>query len=109
MRPDDQAIRDFLVAAVGDRPEPWPDHWDHPGALEAVGSAAIFHGVANLLAGPAIDGWPESLADRIRDQARAQAMWELRHHQLLCALLPALTDHGVPALLLKGSAIPYDL
>ncbi len=109
MRPNDQSIRDFLVDAVGDRPGPWPDHWDHASALEAVGNAAIYHGVAGLLAGSAIDGWPESLADRIRDQARAQAMWELRHHLLLSALLPALADHQVPALLLKGSAIAYDL
>ena len=109
MRLDDQTIRDFLVAAVGNMPQPWPDHWDHPAALQAVGSAALYHGVAGLLAGRAINDWPESLANRLRDQARAQAMWELRHHQLLSSLLPALADSEVPALLLKGSAIAYDL
>jgi hypothetical protein len=109
MRPDDETVREFLAAALRDKPASWPTSWDQPDAIEAVGGAAIYHGVAGLLVERAIDGWPQSLADRLRDHARAQAMWELRHHQLLSELLAALAGRGVPALLLKGSAIAYDL
>lgn len=110
MQPDGPIIRDFLAAALRSERESWPDGWSDPAAIDAVGDAAIFHGVAGLLVdSAALADWPASLAERLRDQARAQAMWELRHRQLLAQLLPALADQGIPALLLKGSAIAYDL
>jgi hypothetical protein len=109
--PDEQRIRDFLAAASRGQPQPWPVGWTDPETVNAVGDAAVFHGVAGLLVDRFDDtsGWPPALADRLRQQARAQAMWELRHCQLVRALLHELADKQVPALLLKGSAIAYDL
>jgi hypothetical protein len=111
MHPDNSTIRDFLASALRDATESWPAEWCDPALIEAIGDAAVFHGIAGLLVDqrPSLDDWPAALADRLREQARAQAMWELRHHQLLADLLPELANGGAPALVLKGSAIAYDL
>lgn len=108
---NDETIRDFLAAALRNKPRPWPAHWDHPAAAEAVGNAAIYHGIAGLLVerAPAMDDWPQGLANRLRDHARARAMWELRHHQLLGRLLAALHAAGIRSLVMKGTALAYDL
>ena len=89
MHPNDETIRDFLAAALRNEPRPWPANGNHPASAEAVGNAATYHGIAGLLVerAPVIDDWPQGLANQLRDHARAQAMWELRHHQLLARLL----------------------
>ena len=111
MGPGDDTIRDFLAAALRNEAATWPACRDTPAPVEAVASAAIFHGIAGLLVKQpkAIGDWPEGLTDRLRDQARAQAMWELRHHQLLARLLGAWHAAGVRALVMKGTALAYDL
>ena len=111
MHPNDESIRVFLAAALRDKPEPWPINWNDPESIDAVGKAAIYHGIAGLLverAGP-LGGWPGEMVSRLRDQARAQAMWELRHHQLLVRLLAAWQAAGIRALVMKGTALAYDL
>jgi hypothetical protein len=65
------------------------------------------HGIAGLLAGQ--KGWPEPVSAAIRAEALARGMWELRHRQLLGLLLKRLEAAGVRALLLKGTALAYDL
>jgi hypothetical protein len=45
----------------------------------------------------------------IRDEARAQAMWELRHREIIARLIAALDKEAIPSLVLKGTAIAYDL
>ncbi len=111
MDPGDETVRDFLAAALRNEEAPWPADWDAPATVEAVASAAVFHGIAGLLVEEPkrIGGWPEGLTNRLRERARAQAMWELRHHQLLAQLLAALHAAGIPALVMKGTALAYDL
>ena len=111
MHPTDSTFRDFLAAALRKQARGWPDSWNDPEAIAAIGDSAIFHGVAGLLVdrAPGNDDWPPALTHRLREQARAQSMWELRHRQLLANLLQALADRGVSTLVLKGSAIAYDL
>ena len=78
--------------------------------VEVLLERIIYHGVAGLLAsGDRLKRWPPSLADRVVSIARAQAMWELRHASILRPLLQGFADAGVSTLLLKGSALAYDL
>lgn len=111
MQPDDPRIRDFLAAALRGDDVSWPTDWEHDAACDDVAASAVFHGVAGLLVerAPAIQLWPVRLSDRLHEHARAQAMWELRHRQLLAALLDQFQDRAIPCLIMKGTAIAYDL
>ena len=99
---------DALLAAVlrGEAPA-WPAGGDAALAVERI----LYHGIAGLITERARDlsGWPSAVLKPVRDQAIAQAMWEMRHKPLLAELLQAFADAGITALLLKGSALSYDL
>lgn len=70
-----------------------------------------YHGVAGLLADQlgAMAGWPLAIAKSVRGQAIAQAMWELRHRVVLAELLESFSTAQIVAILLKGTAVAYDL
>lgn len=109
MAGDQQSIEmDALLAAAlrGDMPA-WPGGGDCALGVERI----LYHGIAGLIAERAGDlaGWPSELLAPARDQAIAQAMWEMRHKPMLAALLAAFAEAGITALLLKGSALAYDL
>ena len=99
---------DALLAAVlrGEAPA-WPAGGEAALAVERI----LYHGIAGLITERARDlsGWPSAVMAPVRDQAIAQAMWEMRHKPLLAELLQAFVDAGITALLLKGSALAYDL
>jgi len=111
MHPDDPTIREFLAAALRKGGEPWPAAWDDPAARDAVGRAAIYHGIAGLLVDRCVveRTWPSPPAETLGREARAQAMWELRHRQLLADLLAEFQKRAIPSLLMKGTAVAYDL
>ena len=111
MLSNDPKIRDFLVAALRGEAVPWPAEWNGPAAIDGVHQAAVFHGVAGLLVDQpaALSAWPARLTKALHGQARAQAMWELRHRQLMTQLLAEFEQRGIPSLMLKGTAIAYDL
>ncbi len=75
---------------------------------EALVERVMFHGIAGLLAGH-LAGWPDPIAAPLRDQARAQAMWEMRHRVVLGTLLADFAAAGVAVRVLKGTALAYDL
>lgn len=110
MSPDDPELRDLLAAALSDRQAHGPTDWGDVQADDMV-RAAIFHGVAGLVVerGDKLVTWPKQVMDCLRDHARARAMWELRHRQLLSDLLADLDGRGIRALLMKGTATAYDL
>ena len=83
---------------------------DWPGGLEPalVAERALYHGVPGLLS-DRVASWPAEAASPIRAAARSQAMWELRHRVVLADLLGALDAAGVRVLVLKGTALAYDL
>lgn len=99
---------DRLLAAVlrGDAPG-WPAGGDVALAVERI----LYHGIAGLITERARDlkSWPSDVLSPVRDQAIAQAMWEMRHKPLLADLLADFAQAGITALLLKGSALAYDL
>lgn len=100
-----------LAAALrGDRVA-WPIEWQEPDQQSAFVERAIYHGIAGLLmeAPPELLPWPESILTAIKRQAVGQVMWELRHAKVLGGLLKAFADDGVTALVLKGTALAYDI
>ncbi|KLI64624.1 nucleotidyltransferase family protein [Aurantiacibacter marinus] len=70
-----------------------------------------FHGCALAIAQHrgSLAGWPEALAGRIRDEARLQAVWEATHKAALKKLLSAMADADLELLVIKGTAIAYDV
>jgi hypothetical protein len=67
----------------------------------------VYHGVSALLAArPAvIAALPDALRGAIRQQALSEAMWDLQHRRVLAPLLEDLAREGIPAAVLKGTAL----
>lgn len=103
-------LRLLLATALRGEKSCWPELADGSWA-DAVSEAIRYHGVAGLLAQrmEMLDGWPAQVLSDLRQQALAEAMWELQHRPILTGLLGALEADGVRTLLLKGSAIAYAL
>jgi hypothetical protein len=106
---DAERIDELLAAGLRGEAMPWP--WPAGVDDEAVLRRVRYHGVAALLAERLRCGtdWLPALFRAIRDAARRAAMWELRHQQVLTGLLAALAGRGIRLLLLKGTALAYDL
>lgn len=99
-----QVTTETLLTSALIASTPW-----HPEAQPSeVVERALFHGIAGALI-PHIREWPEEVFERLRSAAMAQAMWEMRHRRVLQGLLKALSVAGIRVILLKGSALAYDL
>lgn len=97
----------ICVVLRGDAPL-WPESADADFG-DSVVDAARRHGVAALLVARGLDGaCPPGVVAALRRDARAGAMWELRHQAVLARALDALAARGVDVLLLKGAALAYD-
>lgn len=81
------------------------------GGADAVVARIEYHGIAGLLRDlpEAMAGWPVAVTKRICDGAMAQAMWELRHREIVRELLGKLAAADLLVILLKGTALAYDL
>jgi len=84
---------------------------DNAALTEAFLERAEYHGVQALLHERLchVDGWPAAMLQRLREQAVAQAMWEMRHQLVLAQVLAKLADIGIQPVLFKGSALAYSL
>ncbi|WP_295634724.1 nucleotidyltransferase family protein [Novosphingobium sp.] len=114
---------DFLAAAIAGStnrvgtsrdqtlPDGWPLAWNAPDVTQAFVARALYHGIAGVLINRsnAMEGWPAPVVGCLGQQALGQGMWELRHKLVVVGLIEALAKAGVPALLLKGTALAYDL
>lgn len=100
----------FLTASIGGE-APWPKDWNGSADRAALVERALYHGIAGLLIEneARLAGWPGDVVERLRDQALAQAMWELRHQSVVCELLTKLAAEDITAIILKGTALAYDL
>lgn len=88
---------------------PWPEDAT-PGLADTLYELAQVHGVLALLHQRGLPaGWPDALRARLRTAATQQAMWELRHQQLLRAALAGLQAAGVQPVLFKGTPLAYAL
>jgi hypothetical protein len=104
-------IDTLLAAALRGKEADWPTGWNARGASDAVLERIAYHGVAVLLngKGAALNEWPAEVRDELRERSLARSMWELRHGLVIRALLDKLAADGNPCLLLKGTALAYDL
>nr|WP_246045431.1 nucleotidyltransferase family protein [Rubellimicrobium roseum] len=82
--------------------------WPSQIKADLVVRRALYHGIAGCLASR-LGNWPTEAADPLRRAAMAQAMWEMRHQIVLSSLLQAMAAAGIRVLVLKGSALAYDL
>lgn len=108
---DEVAVDTFLAAVLARAKPAWRKRWTGRAAISRFVARAEYHGVAALLADSPdlMAGWPAPAADALNEQALVRAMWEMRHRALLGALLEQLAQRGVAALLLKGTALAYDV
>ena len=103
-------IEQLLAAAITTErvcPADWTPRPSIGPVLEAIG----YHGVAGLLheRSGVLQNWPTSLRECIRQSALAQSMWELRHKAVLSDLLDRFGSRSIRVLLLKGTALAYDV
>lgn len=104
-------IDSILAAALRNQSAAWPPDWTDDAVVEEALARIAYHGVAGLLTESAdlLSGWPVSIREKIREQSLARSMWELRHKIVLGGVLTGLSTSGITSLLLKGSALAYDL
>ncbi|MEE4153461.1 MAG: nucleotidyltransferase family protein [Erythrobacter sp.] len=108
--PIDGFLAACLRSRLGTAPLPsWPPQLDQ--RQREVASRVFFHGIALLLweGDPIAAGWPEGLAQRLRQEAAGQCFWEQSEHQAIGGLLEAFADAGLAAVVLKGTALAYSL
>lgn len=100
---DIRAVDDFLAAAMCGTPLPDPKRTD------LLLERALYHGASALLAAnpEAMRVLPAEIRSAISQQALGETMWDLRHRQILTALLEAIAGAGIKAVILKGTALAY--
>jgi hypothetical protein len=102
---------DSLICSVLRGIEPaWP--WPNDAAREREFIDWVeYHGVAVLLHEQAsrMQAWPESIQQAIRNSAFGQAMWELRHQEVLSEVVGALAEKAIEPIIFKGTALAYGL
>ena len=111
MTSDQVPIDQLLAAALRGEDATWPTDWSGSSRAAQITERIAYHGIAGLIAGEArrLGDWPAVVLTPVREQAIALAMWELRHKAVLGELLAALAAAKIRALLLKGTALAYDL
>lgn len=89
----------------------WPAQWTGKAIKRAVVEQAFYHGVAGLLNEQIgnLTEWPQDVLAPLHEQALAAAMWEMRHKLVVANFLTALAHEGIVAIVLKGTALAYDL
>ena len=72
---------------------------------------AEYHGISALLQErmSQLSAWPSSVREVVRRHALAQAVWELRHQQVLGELVHALSTRNIEPVMFKGTTRAYGL
>lgn len=111
MEPKRLNIDLHLAKALRERRARWPEEWGRGDVASEVAQRALYHGVSGLLIERCggLAEWPEVVRNDVRKAAIAQAMWEMRHQVVVANLLADLAHDGVLAIILKGTALAYDL
>ncbi|CAH2406588.1 nucleotidyltransferase family protein [Mesorhizobium ventifaucium] len=109
-----QGIDELLCATLRGENPPWPAYADNNFVARFIERSA-YHGVQALLHHCIADrervdlGLPEVILATCRQQATAQALWEMRHQYLLNQVLERLVAIGIHPVLFKGTALAYDV
>lgn len=93
---------DFISTAMT-TPCDWSSTLDPDLFVERV----FYHGVAALLMTQ--KDWPQTVQDQLRKQSLGQAVWELQHRIVISDVVKAMNERDIRPLLLKGTALAYDL
>lgn len=74
-----------------------------------VWERAEFHGIAFLLNAHEqhLTKWPETLIDRMAEEARLIALWEATHQKSVSQVVDALAQAGIESVVMKGTALAY--
>ncbi len=109
MTSETNKIDDVLAAALRGDAVDWASDWN--GREQQIVARIAYQGIAGLLneRASALHGWPATVVGYLHEQGIALAMWELRHKAVLGDLLAGLAAVGIEPLLLKGTALAYDL
>lgn len=102
---ENRAVDAFLVACLSGDVLPPLEHPEH------LPSRALYHGVSVLIAAKydVHHVLPAAVVAALRHQALAEAMWDLRHRQVIGPVLEALAEAGVCSVILKGTALAYSV
>ncbi|RWP52005.1 nucleotidyltransferase family protein [Mesorhizobium sp.] len=109
-----QGIEELLCATLRGENPTWPEYGDNNFAARFIERSA-YHGVQALLHHYIADrervdlGWPEVILATCRQQATAQALWEMRHQYMLKQVLERLAAIGIHPILFKGTALAYSV
>jgi|GEM_PF-454252 len=107
----DIQIEQLLARAIAAEEAPWPTTWSTQEVQARLVKKALYHGVAGLVNDRSkyLGDWPQDVIVPLREQALAAAMWELRHKLVMTDVLDAIAGEGIVAIVLKGTALAYDL
>ena len=74
-----------------------------------VWERAEFHGIAFLLNAHEqhLTKWPQTLIDRMAEEARLIALWEATHQKSVSQVIGALAQAGIESVVMKGTALAY--
>lgn len=111
-QPQDDAFDAFLARALTvDGAASWPADWSDEMTTAAFATRLLYHGVPGLLASrpETVAGWPAPVLAHLREQSLVQSVWELHHKPLVGSLLDVFAAAGIAVVLLKGTALAYDL
>ena len=99
-------VTNWICATLrGERlPWLWPDDAQ---AIRSFVATVDIEGVGPLLHRLRASDWPMALREALHKRAAAAAMWELYHGQSVTEALRSLAAAGVPAILIKGTALAY--
>lgn len=103
-------IDSLLAARLGKGRSEGPEAV-HGDLADGIWQRVQFHGIALALCETpgALDGLPEQLRERVRDEARLQVLWEETHRSLLQQIFSALSEADVSCLVFKGTGLAYSM
>ncbi|TIX48969.1 nucleotidyltransferase family protein [Alteraurantiacibacter aquimixticola] len=101
----------FLAQALAAPESTASPAFDLDVAADSVWQRIEFHGIALALcdADAGLRSWPEDLRESVLEEARHQVLWEESHREVVIALLDRLDEQGIPALVMKGTALAYSV
>lgn len=100
------APRSLIASALRGEHPPWPQALDYHSVLRQAEAEGVIPLLHEQLAN---SDWPPPLLDELRRRSVGQAMWELRHQQVLNIALSALKARDVEPIIIKGTALAYSL